>query len=318
MLEDWYEGLVLFKRTSAILGPLSSILLASACARVAFILARVPPLPAVSGGLAGRNWQRRRASFFGRGLSSLLLVVGAWVRESANRAAEGEGRLSLAIVRFRGWLKRLLAWSGQPAGMRPDEVIALSLLLGALGGALGWLMGRGSGTSLWVLPSALVASSLVLTRLQSIAADRFVEMGRELPAVIDLTVLAMTAGSDFPAALRKVSEGQRGVVADEIQEVLRALELGVTRREALLALEKRMPVDEVRDLVQAVVLAEKKGASVSEALAVQARSSRQRRSVRAEEAAARAGALLMLPILLLMGCVVILLMGPLVMAGSSL
>jgi tight adherence protein C len=128
----------------------------------------------------------------------------------------------------------------------------------------------------------------------------------------------MSAGSDFPSALKKVAEGQTGVVAEEFRQVLFSLELGMTRRAALLALEKRAPVSEVSDLVKAIILAEQKGASVADALVAQARTSRQRRSVRAEESAAQAGVLLIGPLMLLVGCILILLVGPLIMASSAL
>jgi tight adherence protein C len=97
-----------------------------------------------------------------------------------------------------------------------------------------------------------------------------------------------------------------------------ALDLGMTRKSALLAFEERCPVDEVRDLVRAVIMAEQKGASVASALVQQARSSRQRRSVRAEEAAARAGVMLILPLMLLMGSILLILVGPLVCQGNVL
>jgi tight adherence protein C len=128
----------------------------------------------------------------------------------------------------------------------------------------------------------------------------------------------MNAGSDFPGAIRRVIKGQTGVVTEELEHLLRSLDLGITRHGALLALQERMPVEEVRDLVRAILLAEKKGSSVREALAQQASSSRQRRSVRAEEAAARAGLLLLFPLMLLMACVMIMLIGPLMVSGVTL
>ena len=100
--------------------------------------------------------------------------------------------------------------------------------------------------------------------------------------------------------------------------MLRALEVGHTRKAALLGLAERLPVDPVRDLVRALVQAEESGTPLAEALQNQARTERTRRSVAAEEAAARAGVLMILPLMLLLGCVVLLLLGPFIVNGGGL
>src|SRR5690606_32179157 len=123
------------------------------------------------------------------------------------------------------------------------------------------------------------------------------EMTRDLPAAIDLMAMAMGAGSDFVAATRGVVEGQDGVVADELGQVLGALDLGITRASALVGLRERIPTADVRDLVRAVLLAERKGTPLSDVLNQQARLSRQRRSERAEEAAAKAAVWMLFPMM---------------------
>jgi tight adherence protein C len=220
--------------------------------------------------------------------------------------------------RLEAFERKLLIGAGEPWGLDRHEALALSVLCAMIGAFFGAFGGRATNTTAWILPGAVVGAGLVQFRLQALRAERFSEMSRELPATIDLISLAMNAGADFPGAIRRVIKGQKGVVTEELEHLLRSLDLGITRQGALLALQERMPVEEVRDLVRAILLAEKKGSSVREALAQQASSSRQRRSVRAEEAAARAGLLLLLPLMLLMGCIMILLVGPLMVSGVSL
>lgn len=220
--------------------------------------------------------------------------------------------------RLEAFERKLLIGAGEPWGLDRHEALALSVLSAILGAFLGALGGRETNTTAWILPGAVVGAGLVQFRLQALRAERFSEMSRELPATIDLISLAMNAGSDFPGAIRRVIKGQKGVVTEELEHMLRALDLGITRQGALLSLQERVPVEEVRDLVRAILLAEKKGSCVRDALAQQASSSRQRRSVRAEEAAARAGLLLLFPLMLLMGCIMILLIGPLMVSGVSL
>jgi tight adherence protein C len=155
-------------------------------------------------------------------------------------------------------------------------------------------------------------------RLQSVSQTRFVAMSRQLPGVIDLMAMAMNAGSDFPGAMRRVVEGRKGVVAEELGQVLLALDLGITRTSALIALRERVPVSDVKDLVRVVLLADKKGSPLTEALSQQAKTSRMRRSVRAEEAAARAAVWMLVPLMLLMVCILILVLGPMMCTGVGL
>ena len=72
-----------------------------------------------------------------------------------------------------------------------------------------------------------------------------------------------------------------------MQRMLQELDLGHTRRKALEGLAERVPTEPVRDFVASVVQAEDKGTPLAEVLSVQARMLRMRRSVRAEESAAK-------------------------------
>lgn len=293
---------------------LISVALAASLARGVWVFCQVPPLAPVVGGRRARN--RRRAFGQSQSLECALRYLAALLQCGIDGVLHFLPALAPFFRRLEREQTKRLVWAGQPAGLSAVESFVLALLAAtALGGAAAWWS---EGSWMWVLPSGIVGLFLVNLRLSGVIEERFLRMSHELPSVIDLTALAMNAGSDFPGALRKVVEGQRGVAGDELRQVLFSLELGITRGAALLALEERCPIPEVRDLVRAIVMADKKGASVAVALQQQARTSRERRSVRAEEAAARAGVLLILPMMLLMGCVLILLVGPLFCQGAGL
>jgi tight adherence protein C len=74
-----------------------------------------------------------------------------------------------------------------------------------------------------------------------------------------------------------------------------------------------MPGESVREFVASVVQAEERGSPLDEVLRIQAESSRERRSVRAEEAAARAGVKMFGPILIIFSVVMMLILVPLLM-----
>lgn len=225
-----------------------------------------------------------------------------------------------------GWGRRLLDWqqkqmllAGFPLGLLPEELLVLciaSALCTAM--AARTSLGSGGATELWTGVGLVVGAVLPQLRLQALFAERLRQAARDLPRAMDLIVLCMSAGLDFPSALKAVSENDRGVVAEEFGYLLRTLELGTTRRAALLSLSERLPSPDVRDFVQTIIQAEAKGASVAAALAQQATMNRQRRSVRAEESAARAGVLMIIPLMMLLGAILVLLVGPLLVGGVGL
>jgi tight adherence protein C len=278
---------------------------------------RLPRLEPPTTGLRGE--MRKRALEAGSPLRScepVLLLVGGWVRALGWLPFRPWQR---AFARYVAWQEQQLTLAGRAAGLDAFELSALALCLAAgagVGVSLGAL-GTGNG-AVWVIPAAALGLALPNLRLQSITADRFKAATRSLPASIDLAALCMSAGSDFTQALRYIVQGSEDLIAEELGRVLHALEVGHTRRAALLELAERLPVEPVRDLVRALVQAEERGNPLAEALHNQARMSRMRRSVAAEEAAARAGVLMVLPMMLLMGCVVLLLLGPFFVTGGGL
>lgn len=72
----------------------------------------------------------------------------------------------------------------------------------------------------------------------------------------------------------------------------------------------RVPIDQVRELVNSVVQAEAKGSPLANVLTVQAQTQRLRRSIKAEETAAEAALMLLGPMTLIFLCVIVLLLGP--------
>jgi tight adherence protein C len=167
-------------------------------------------------------------------------------------------------------------------------------------------------------PAALFGVVLPNVQLSSIIAARLKVASRALPAAIDVAALSMSAGADFPQALRLVVHGNDDLIARELGHVLSMLEVGRTRRVAFEELALRLPAPAVCDFVRALIQADEKGNPLTEVLQNQARMSRMRRSVAAEEAAARAGVLMIVPLMLLMGTILLLLLGPFIATGGGL
>jgi tight adherence protein C len=204
-------------------------------------------------------------------------------------------------------------------GLTVDEYTALSLLsASALGGAVGAISYAAGYSALLALPGAALGLVLPYLQIQEIVRKRFKEITRGLPHAIEIAAMCMGAGLDFPGALRLVSKpanGKPDALAGELSALLEELELGHTRKEALEHFAERVPTRAVEDFTHAVIQADQKGNPLARVLQVQGRMLSMRRSVAAEEAAARAGVLMIAPMVLLLGCIMLLLMGPFLVKG---
>ena len=128
--------------------------------------------------------------------------------------------------------------------------------------------------------------------------------------------LAMGAGLDFPGAVRQVvdkSSNPHDPLVEEFTLILQTLNLGRTRKDALLGFADRAPAASVSEFVNALVQAEERGNPVAEVLLIQAGTSRTRRSVRAEELAAKAGVKMTGPLMLIFLAVLALIIAPAMM-----
>ena len=81
-------------------------------------------------------------------------------------------------------------------------------------------------------------------------------MQRELPDAIDLMTISVETGLGFDAAVQQVARNTEGPLADEFSRVLREMQIGQSRSDALRALADRTNVPEVRSFVSAMVQAD--------------------------------------------------------------
>ena len=288
---------------------LTLLLVAIAVGYGAQAVARAP-LPSAPR-LGFRGERRRRTA---RGAGSFRLVepimrpVAGWV-----------SALPLGTVRQR--IDEQLVRSGHYLGISADELFALSLLSALLFTSLGVLLSRMLDLGLLLaIAGGLLGAVLPWAQVKGEIRRRFRQIDRGLPATIDILALCMGAGLDFPASLRLAAgeRGQaRGALATELGHILQELEVGHTRVQALRAFERRAPTEAVRGFVSAVAQAEEKGNPLVEVLQIQAQVLRAQRSVAAEEAAARAGVLMMVPLFLLLCSILLLLLGPFLVNGMG-
>ena len=167
--------------------------------------------------------------------------------------------------------------------MRMPRVHRLDLYLQQSG--LTWSVGRfvgytvvfgGAGLVFGVgamhLPFAIAlavagaAALLPLVYLRGKRAKRIVHLERQLPDAADLIARALRAGHSFPAALGMVGDELPNPLGGEFRIAFDEINYGVSMNDALMNLVSRVPVDDVRYFVIAVLIQREAGGNLAEIL----------------------------------------------------
>lgn len=156
------------------------------------------------------------------------------------------------------------------------------------------------GAVLFALMTGLIGFVYPSMSISSLAAKRQETITKSLPFAIDLIGAAMRSGLDFGAAVRYYvsTEVKTNPLAVEFGIMLRQLELGKTRIEALEAMAERIQINEFSSFCAAVAHGTEVGASIVDTLKIQAEEMRRARFNLAERKAARAPSLMIIPIAL--------------------
>lgn len=151
--------------------------------------------------------------------------------------------------------------------------------------------------------------------LKAYAIRRQRELARQLPFAIDLIGSAMRSGLDFGASLRYyVGLGVEGPLQYEFTRVLTDTSAGRPFVEALQDMDTRIQIDSFSSFVGAIAYGADVGAPLSDTLRVHADELRRSRFALAEQKAAKAPILMLLPLAVcIMPSVFIVILTPIVM-----
>ena len=132
--------------------------------------------------------------------------------------------------------------------------------------------------------------------LRAKVRDRQNKIIRALPDGLDLIITCMEVGLGVDAAFAKVADKTTGPLAATFALYLRQVGMGRPRRDALTFVAERAGARDLIRLAAAVTQAELVGASLGDALRMQAVDLRLARRQRAEQAARRAPVLMTIPL----------------------
>ena len=151
----------------------------------------------------------------------------------------------------------------------------------------------------------------ILDRLVTARSDR---IRKAVPDALDLLVVCVEAGVSLDAALVRTSRdlySSHPDLAMEMAQVVRRVNAGMVREQALQSLHRRTGVDELRTLVNSMVQCERLGTSIARVLRVNAETLRQRRRQKAEKQAAQAALKMVVPLaFLILPALMVVVLGP--------
>jgi tight adherence protein C len=127
--------------------------------------------------------------------------------------------------------------------------------------------------------------------------DRSKRMQRDLPDAIDLMTISVESGLAFDAAVQQVARNTEGPLSDEFSRVLREMQIGQGRAQALRGLAERTEVDDVKSFVTSMVQADSFGIPIANVLRIQSSEIRTKRRQRAEEQAQKVPVKITIPLI---------------------
>lgn len=191
--------------------------------------------------------------------------------------------------------------------------IFMTVIFGLGGGLLGFVVMKESFTTALAYTGGAAALGYYfpMMSLNSRIKKRQTNILKALPDALDLLVICVDAGLGFDMAMGKVYEKWDNELALAFGRVLREIQLGKLRREALKDMADRTDVPDVNSFTAAIIQADQLGVSMAKILRVQSDQMRTKRRQRAQEKAQQAPVKMMIPmVLLIFPSIWIVLLGP--------
>jgi tight adherence protein C len=162
-----------------------------------------------------------------------------------------------------------------PTAVHQD--LPLALLYSLIAGVLGYYFPR-----LW---------------LSQEIKKRQLEIRKAMPDALDLLTICVEAGLGFDAAMSNVAKKWENQLSLAFARVIREIQLGKVRREALKSMSDRIDLAEMTSFVAAIIQSEQLGVSMAKVLRIQAEQMRMKRRQYAEELAHQAPVKMLLPMI---------------------
>jgi tight adherence protein C len=189
-------------------------------------------------------------------------------------------------------LENRLVQAGHPYDLDIARLLGIKVLVGLVMVVCGLLLGQ----PLVALVFGVLGFVLPDVWVTSLRDRRQADMRLAAADTIDQLTICVEAGLGFDAALVRVASTNEGPLAEELQRTVTDMRAGVPREQALRTLAERSQIPEIRQLVTALLQAQKHGVPLADTLRSQSADMRVKRKQMVEEKAAKLTVKMIFPI----------------------
>lgn len=225
----------------------------------------------------------------------------------SERLASGVGATLADLMRrltpssIRSELDRRIVLAGLEHRLDPTLVyLAKAAGAAVFGLAFGVTPSVVGAPAYWTVPGlvlGLLFGFMAPDLLLSMRADkRQAAIRRALPEALDLMAISVQAGVGLEQAVAIVTERLPGPLGEELSRFLHEVQLGFSRREALISLRERTSCPELATFILSLLQADALGIAIGDVLKTQAAEIRAKRRQLARERAAKAPVRLLFPL----------------------
>jgi tight adherence protein C len=240
---------------------------------------------------------RNLAELEGREFSDAFIqrTLGAWLTSVVTFLSRYAPRQSLLET------NRRLTIAGNPLNLRAGQYYGARVLLLIVSVPLALVVYRIKPSPTYLLVSLLL---MVLflggpgVWLGAMMRRRQEVIRRGLPDALDMLSVIAAAGLGFDQAMMRLGQTFDTPVGQEFARVVSEIEVGVSRKQAMRALQARVDIPELSSFVAVILQSEQLGMSIADVLHSQAQQMRIYRQFRAKEIAQQLPARMMVPLAL--------------------
>jgi tight adherence protein C len=218
---------------------------------------------------------------------------------------------------YRQKKKMLFVAAGMDDQFDADEFVGLKICSAFVGVVLVGLFSVQAGfdySITWFLGSLAAGFFAPDYILMESKKKRQKAVLRELPGMMDLLTLSVEAGMDFMSAISRVMEYSKpGALREELSRVMKEIQLGTTRADALRNMADRVQLSELSSFASILIQADEMGSSIGQVLRAQSDLLRNNRFQRAEREGTKATQKLLIPLIIcIFPAVFIVILGPVI------
>ncbi len=198
--------------------------------------------------------------------------------------------------------RKKLEMAGNPGRIDASTFMVLHFVIAGVFGGLVFMLSLFSKTFTLPVKMLLIVVFAVLGYffpdlwVKSKIDRRQKQVRKAMPDALDLLTICVEAGLGFDAAMAKVNEKWDNELSLALGRVIREIQLGKLRRDALRDMSDRLGLAEMTSFVAAVIQSEMLGVSMAKVLRIQADQMRVKRRQRAEEEAHKAPIKMIIPL----------------------